>query len=155
MMLLVQIQAFTSMDSVVGPSHKHSPHPRQRTKTHTLMHAGKRVCRETFLALHAIGIHETILLACYSNLSSFFFLGRSRFQAMREHYAASGLETRTHGNLKRLPSNSLTHHERENAVRFIRGYSRANSILLPGRIPGYKKDDLQLLPSSTTKKVCA
>ena len=30
---------------------------------------------------------------------------------------------------------------------------RKNAMLLPGRIPGYKKDTIQLLPSSTTKKV--
>ena len=75
----------------------------------------------------------------YSN--HLLLLGRSRFQALREHYAASGLETRIHGNVKRLPANTLTYHERENAMRLIQGYSRANSILLPGRIPGYKKDD--------------
>ena len=28
-----------------------------------------------------------------------------------------------------------------------------NAMLLPGRIPGHKKDTIQLLPSSTTKKV--
>ena len=30
---------------------------------------------------------------------------------------------------------------------------RKNAIHLPGRIPGYKKDTIQLLPSSTTKNV--
>jgi hypothetical protein len=38
-------------------------------------------------------------------------------------------------------------------LRFLRSYAEVNAILLPGRIPGYKRDDLQLLPSSTTKKV--
>ena len=28
---------------------------------------------------------------------------------------------------------------------------KENAILLPGRIPGYRRDDIQLLPSSTTK----
>ena len=37
-------------------------------------------------------------------------------------------------------------------VVFILLYAEANAILLPGRIPGYKKDDIQILPSSTTKK---
>ena len=32
-------------------------------------------------------------------------------------------------------------------------YAEKNAILLPGRIPGYKRDTIQLLPSSTTKKV--
>ena len=29
---------------------------------------------------------------------------------------------------------------------------RKNAILLPGRIPGYKRDDIKLLPSSCTKR---
>ena len=55
-------------------------------------------------------------------------------------------------------------------VQFLKTYSEANAILLPGmfpcvcggvydglyvitgRIPGYKNSDLQLLPSSTTKR---
>ena len=57
MVVLGQIQAFTCMENVVGPSHKHAPHQRQRTRVQTLMHAGKRVCKETFLALHTLGIH--------------------------------------------------------------------------------------------------
>ena len=73
---------------------------------------------------------------------------------MKDHYQVTGLEARLHGNIKRQPSNTLTCQETDTAVRFIKSYARANSILLPGRIPGYKRDDLQLLPSSTTKKVC-
>ena len=42
--------------------------------------------------------------------------------------------------------------ERENALKFIRSYAAAHAILLPGRIPGYKRDDLQLLPSATAKR---
>ena len=38
-------------------------------------------------------------------------------------------------------------------MRFLQAYAEDNAILLPGRIPGYKRDDIQLLPSSTTKKV--
>jgi len=35
-------------------------------------------------------------------------------------------------------------------VHFILHYAEANAILLPGRIPGYNRDDVQLLPCSTT-----
>lgn len=38
-------------------------------------------------------------------------------------------------------------------VKFIVSYAEDNAILLPGRIPGYKRDDVQLLPSNTTKHV--
>ena len=35
----------------------------------------------------------------------------------------------------------------------MENHTEANAILLPGRIPGYKRDDLKLLPSDTSKKV--
>ena len=38
-------------------------------------------------------------------------------------------------------------------IEFVMQYVESNAILLPGCIPGYKRDDIQLLPSSTTKKV--
>ncbi len=64
-----------------------------------------------------------------------------------------GLDSRVHGNSKRLPANTLTFKDKENVKKFLCDYAQANAILLPGRIPGYKRDDLQLLPSCTTKKV--
>ena len=55
MLLKGQIMAFTSVDDVVGPSHHHTPHQRQHTRAQTFLHAGRKVCRSTFLALHGIG----------------------------------------------------------------------------------------------------
>lgn len=41
----------------------------------------------------------------------------------------------------------------QHIVQFILYYVEVNAILLPGRIPGYKRiDDIQLLPSSTTRQ---
>ena len=85
------------------------------------------------------------------NADLLYLLGKSRFESLKAHYLAFGLETGRHGNLKRAPPNTLTHRDKENVVKFITSYARTNSILLPG----YKRDDLKLLPSSTTKKVCS
>jgi len=41
----------------------------------------------------------------------------------------------------------------QDIVKFISNFAEEQAILLPGRIPGYKRDDMKLLPSSTTKKV--
>ena len=60
---------------------------------------------------------------------------------------------RVHGNTRRLPKHALKLEEVKNLVAFLSNYAEENAILLPGRIPGYKRDDLQLLPSNTTKKV--
>ena len=37
-------------------------------------------------------------------------------------------------------------------VRFITNCAEENAVLLPGHIPGYKRSDLQLLPTNTTKR---
>ena len=37
-------------------------------------------------------------------------------------------------------------------VRFLFFYAEQHALLLPGRVPGYSRRDLQLLPSSTTKR---
>ncbi len=80
-------------------------------------------------------------------------IGKDKFTAVKQHYLATGLTTRIHGNTKRTPHNTLSFRETKNMVKFLHSYADNNAILLPGRIPGYKRDDLQLLPSSTTKKV--
>ena len=85
--------------------------------------------------------------------SNTFFPGKDRFQNLKASYLASGLTTRTHGNARRLPKHVLKLEEVKNLVTFISNYAEKHAILLPGRIPGYKRDDIQLLPSSTTKKV--
>ncbi len=81
--------------------------------------------------------------------------GKDRFLALKAHYLVNGLTTRIHGNHKRLPHNTLTFTDMKNILKFLQAYAEDNAILLPGRIPGYKRDDIQLLPSSTTKKVLA
>ena len=53
---------------------------------------------------------------------------------------------------KVVPHNTTKLSDIQHVVRFILQYADDNAILLPGRISGYKRDDLQLLPSSTTKR---
>lgn len=39
----------------------------------------------------------------------------------------------------------------QRTVQFLTNYARENALVLPGRVPGFKKDDIDLLPSSHTK----
>ena len=41
----------------------------------------------------------------------------------------------------------------EEFITFISNYAERNAILLPGCVPGYEHDDIQLLQLNTTKKV--
>ena len=56
-------------------------------------------------------------------------------------------------NTKRLPHNPLTYEDITKIVKFLSNYAEEQAILLPGRVPGYKRDDFKLLLSSTSKKV--
>ena len=124
--------------------------PRQRSSM-AFHHGGVRICRRTFqnrytlttctcTQLHNVRRYHTVYTS----------IGKDRFMAS---FLASGLMTRTHGNTKHKPKHSLKFDEIKNLVTFIQNHAEKHAILLPGRIPGYKSDKIQLLPSSTTKKV--
>jgi len=128
MALSGQLMALTS-DSEL--SHSYLAKEREETTT-AYRHHGRTVCRNTFLFLHGVG-------SC-------------RLKAIKSHYLANGLVPRRHGNTGRVPSNTLSLEDAQHVVHFILHYAEANAILLPGRIPGYKRDDVQLLPCSTTRR---
>ncbi len=54
LVVLGQIQAFLSVDEVIGPSHKHTPTQRRTTRVNTFYHLGKKICRGTFQFRHAL-----------------------------------------------------------------------------------------------------
>ena len=113
-------------------------------------HQGHRVCQQTFLFLHTIGI--------------------KRFKNIKASYLQNGPAARVHGNKGRKPKKTLALQEVKDVVQFILNYAgitkhsriirrslpcihtEANAMVLPGRIPGYKSADIQLLPSNTTKR---
>ena len=131
--LLGQLSAFmnTSDQTVHSTAHRHSPSSRQHTYMQ-FWHGGKRVCRNTFLFLHTIS--------------------RKRLRNLQESLLTNGLTPRCHGNTRRLPPNAISHADTQRVINFLTTHAEANAILLPGRIPGYKRTDVQLLPSSTTKR---
>ena len=51
-----------------------------------------------------------------------------------------------------LPHKTTKISDITNVVRYILHYAEDHFVHRPGRIPDYKRDDLQLLPSSTTKR---
>jgi len=98
------------------------------------MHNGYHVCINTFAFLYGIGANHWI-------------------KAIKKHYLENGMEPRVHKNTKQLPPTTASYEDILVLVKFLQNYAETNAILLPGRIPGYKRDNLKLLPSSTSKKV--
>lgn len=76
---------------------------------------------------------------------------KDRLAALVKHYLQNGVSPRIHGNKGKQPKHTLKVDDIERVVVFIHNYAEENAILLPGRIPGYKRDDLKLLPSSVSK----
>ena len=93
----------------------------------------QRTCTMTYNFLHGIGSHWV--------------------KVVKHSYLYNDLSPRTHGNTGRAPHNALSYTEINNMVKFIQNYVEQHAILLPGRIPGFKRDDLKLLPSSDNKQV--
>ena len=92
---------------------------------------GKTICMKTFLFLH--GIHN------------------NRLYSLVRHYRKNGLTLRVHGNAKRLPSSASSAETVEQVVKFIKNIAEEQAFLLPGRVPGFKRIDVKLLPSNLTK----
>ena len=94
-------------------------------------HKGAKICRDTFMYIHGVF--------------------KDRLTDLIKHFQEEGMVARVHGNTNRRPHNALTFEQRLDVVRFISNFAEQHAVLLPGRIPGYARDDLKLLPSSCTK----
>ena len=94
---------------------------------------GQSVCRATFLFL--------------------FNISEKLFYTLRSHYKSNGLVSRIHGNKNRLPANTHTLDTNQHLKKFIENYAEEHAVILPGRIPGYRDDRIQLIQSSENKKI--
>ena len=132
MAVMGQVMAFTFCNQLQNTTqYRHRPKQRERN-TSMFYHNGVRVCKNTFLFLHDIG--------------------NFRLKAIRAHYLSEGLVPHIHGHTGRTAPNALVLGDIKGLITFVMHYFESNGILLPGRIPGYKRDDIKLLPSSCTKR---
>ena len=123
LVVLASIQAFTHSES--------SGMKRSRNPRCIFYYQSVPICREMFLHLYG--------------------LSDSRFRRLREHYQTHGICVRIHGNTKRLPENTLSQATIEGVKTFLTNYIEENAISLPGRIPGFKSDEVKVLSSSESK----
>ena len=128
LVMMAQLRALCQGDDMTQKT-KTKKTARQRTAT-LFRFGGHRICLTVFLFLHA--------------------MSDKRFKAIKKSWIENGLCPRVRSTV--LPHNTTKLSDIQHVVRFILHYAEENAILLPGRIPGYKRDDLQLLPSSTTKR---
>ena len=123
LVILANIQASTNFET--------TSEKRKRSPRCNFLYLNHPICKDMFLGLYGISY--------------------SRFRRLKEHYEEYGLSPRVHGSHKRLPHNTLPQAVTEDVKNFVMNYVDENAILLPGRIPGYKNDDIRLLSSCETK----
>ena len=92
---------------------------------------GQRFCMRTFVFLHC--------------------LQRNRFHSLVKHYRKNGLSLRVHGNKNWLPSSTSSAETVKQVVKFILNTAEEQALILQGRVPGFKRIDVKLLPSNRTK----
>ncbi len=127
MVLLGQLMAASNSRDTISKQPKIT-----RLKFYTrFFHQSQVICTKMFRILHGIGI--------------------KRMKNVAKSFKSSGLTPRIHGNTKRLPKWTLSLSSVEYVVRFLLQYTELNGLLLPGRVPGYSRSDLKLLPSSASK----
>ena len=131
MLIHGQLMALSNFSK--GVCNNHHLFVEQQKNYSKYFHYGQQVCPFTFLFLHNIG--------------------EKRLKNLIKHFKNNGFTPRIHGNTKCLPKHALSFTTIECVVRFLVDYADQNGILLPERIPGYRKADLKLLPSSVSKRV--
>ena len=78
-------------------------------------------------------------------------ISKSRFQRLLDYDENNAISVQIHSNNKSLPHNALTVAIDQDVKNFLRNFVDENAALLPGRIPGFKNEDIQLLSSNETK----
>ena len=122
-----QLIASTNTSAEVVTTSRHTPLERKRNDT-SHFHQGKVICRKMFLFIHSIG---------------------KRMKKIKHSLASDGVGFRVHGNAKRLPKHTLS---LDSVIRFLLNYTQQHGLPLPGRVPGYSRDDIKLLPSSVPRE---
>ena len=90
---------------------------------------------------------------CQKELFYFYTqFGKDKLQRVKTHYI-NGLEPCVHKNMKCVPKHATPYFAKVHVVKFLQTYTEKNALLLPGKIPGYKRDDIKFLPSSKSKNV--
>ena len=129
--ILGQLMASVNTSSIVSMAacHKEDEHKKAFT---SFSHQGNPVCIRMFWFLHGVGIN--------------------RLKNLTRSFKENDLTPRVHGNTKRKPKHALSYSSTEFVVRFLFSYAEQHALLLPGRILWYSRTDIQLLPSSVSKR---
>ena len=104
---------------------------RQRTRL-TFRQKGNIICRDTFMYIHGIS--------------------KDNLNNLKSHFLSHGCQQRVHGNSFKRNKLAIQFDDSVFVKNFVENYASTNGLLLPGRVPGFKRDDVIVLPCHTTIK---
>ena len=82
---------------------------------------------------------------CYS-------ISANRLVALQKWYKANGLQPKEKRNGGRANNvRAYTFEDIKRTVAFVSNYADDHGLHLPGRVPGFKRDIIKLMPSSETR----
>ena len=132
MAILGQLQASVNSSPAASTIAWHRGKEREKGCS-SFHHLGMPVCCTMFKVLHGIG--------------------EKRLKNLSRSLKQSSLTPRLlHGNVNRKPVHALSFASTKFIVTFLHNYAEQHALLLPGRVPGYSWSDIQLLPSSVSKR---
>ncbi|CAM4735586.1 unnamed protein product [Leuciscus chuanchicus] len=128
--ILAKLSCGMHLSQLTSCSRKKEQTSRKSQRT-DFFHHGKKICRDTFKYLHTIG--------------------QDKLNVLIKHYKEHSVTPCIHGNKKRQPPNALKKDDNVYVAHFIFNYAETHGIHLPGRVPGFWRSDLKLLPTNCTK----
>jgi len=79
-------------------------------------------------------------------------ISQDRLSSLQKWYKAEGLVPKEKKSGGRANNRrSLVIDDVKRVVQFVIGYAHDHALVLPGRVPGFKREDIKLLPSSHGK----
>ncbi|XP_067939703.1 uncharacterized protein [Watersipora subatra] len=128
LIILGKISAIIDMSETTGKKHKHKEMQRERDRCN-FAHEGQKICRETFLFLNGIG--------------------KNTFQTLKRHYRTEGAVPRSF-NYQGRNKRAVTSDDSKSIADFLDHITSIHSLDLPGRVSGFRREELKILPSSFT-----
>ena len=81
-----------------------------------------------------------------------FRISKDKLTSTVKFYNEFGVAPRMkRGGGRRANKKVLVHEDVERIVRFIQNFADSSAMPLPGRIPGFKRADIRMLPTTETK----
>ena len=109
---------------------------------HSMLTPHRRAKQGTLTAVVLTPSFTLEVIVCVETFCFVHTISHTKFNAIKGSWVEDGLLPRQRK--RSVPHNAVKLSEVEYVVRFVLRYAEDNAILLPGRIPGYKNDDLHL-----------